>query len=68
MAPWHLRVSKAPSAVTVAISCPGGIRPGWSASMGVAHVAGGEPGRPQFQRLLIDPDLDPAPVEPWFRH
>jgi hypothetical protein len=29
--------------------------------MGVAHVAGGEPGRPQFQRLLIDPDVDLAP-------
>jgi hypothetical protein len=36
--------------------------------MGVAHVAGGELGRPQFQRLLIDPDADLAPVEPWFRH
>ncbi len=31
MASWHLRVSKAPSAVTVAISCFGGV---WSSSWG----------------------------------
>ena len=77
MASWHLRVSKAPSAVTLAICCSGGI---WSSSSGsiprrfartvgahrldIAYVAGGELGRADFQRLLVNSDVDLAPVEP----
>ncbi len=39
MASWHLRVSKAPSAVTVAISCPGGIWSRSSGSMGASPIS-----------------------------
>ena len=39
MASWHLRVSKAPSAVTMPISCSGGIWSSSSGSMGASPIS-----------------------------
>ena len=66
MASWHLRVSKAPSAVTLAIFL---IRRDLVEQLGqhgrVAHVAGGELGSPDFQGLLVNSDVDLAPDPPF---
>lgn len=53
MAPWPVRLSTAPQAVTVAISCAG--------------VAGGDGGGPDLPCLPVDPDVEPAP-DAWSRH
>lgn len=74
--------SQTPSAVTLAISCPGGVRPGSPGSTGAppaspvvnssARIPGvrrenGPPGRLLILLTLIGAGADLAPVEPWFR-
>ena len=61
MASWHLRVSKAPSAVAGDFLIERNLVKQLGQHRGVAHVACGEPGSPNLQRLLIDSDVDLAP-------
>ena len=61
LASWHLRVSKAPSAVTLDLLIGRDLVQKFRQHGRVAHVAGGELRRPDFQRLLVDRDVDLAP-------
>ncbi len=61
MASWHLRVSNAPSAVTLAVSRAGGLVEQFRQHGRIADVACDALGRPDIQRLFIDPDVDLAP-------
>ena len=61
MASWHLRVSKAPSAVAGDFLIERNLVKQFGQHGRVAHVAGGELGGPDFQGSLVDPDVDLAP-------